>query len=464
MQDVPFLLAMFDALVREATLFAAVCFLFGGIDDVAVDLVYLVRRLRTRNRAEVTLDLLPRPASASRLAVFVAAWDESQVIGAMLRTALARFDHPDYRLYVGTYPNDRPTVDAVAAVAEQDQRVRLVIGAKPGPTTKADCLNAIWAAMVQDEAHDGVPVRAVILHDAEDVVHAGELRVYEHFLANHAVVQLPVLPLRHPRSRIISGHYLDEFAEAHAKTLLVREAVGAGLPLAGVGCAIDRAVLADIARKRGGLPFDPGTLTEDYELGLTVAALGRRAKLAWVREYAGGPPVAIRAYFPHKLAAAVRQKSRWLVGIALAGWDRIGWARAGHFAEHWMRMRDRRATLAVPVLVIAYCALMGWGGAMLLHLVTRTRLPELDGPVRHLLQINVVLLAWRVVARLLFVRQVYGWTEARWSVPRLVAGDIILLMAGRRAAGLYIASLLGKPLHWEKTDHQFPTDAEQPAG
>src|SRR3546814_6182899 len=73
---------------------------------------------------------------AGRIAIFVAAWDESRVIGAMLATALARIEHPNYRLYVGTYPNDRATIDAVIEVARRDARVRLVIGPHPGPTTK----------------------------------------------------------------------------------------------------------------------------------------------------------------------------------------------------------------------------------------------------------------------------------------------------------------------------------------
>ena len=39
-----------------------------------------------------------------------------------------------------------------------------------------------------------------------------------------------------------------------------------------------------------------------------------------------------------------------MTGIALAGWDRIGWGGRQRFGDHWMRMRDRRAPLAVLVL------------------------------------------------------------------------------------------------------------------
>ena len=48
-----------------------------------------------------------------------------------------------------------------------------------------------------------------------------------------------------------------------------------------------------------------------------------------------------------------------MTGIALAGWDRLGWS--GGLAERWMRLRDRRALLAALVLAAAYVALVGWG-------------------------------------------------------------------------------------------------------
>jgi bacteriophage N4 adsorption protein B len=37
------------------------------------------------------------------MAVFVPAWDESAVIGQMLKATLKRLDYPDYRIFVGHY-------------------------------------------------------------------------------------------------------------------------------------------------------------------------------------------------------------------------------------------------------------------------------------------------------------------------------------------------------------------------
>lgn len=453
--------ALIDIGARETLLFAAVGFCIGGIDDLAVDLVYLARLVRHRltrgGRGAVTMRDLPSPEVRGRMAIFVAAWDESAVIGAMLASALARIDHPDYRIYVGTYPNDRPTIDAVAAVAAGDARVRLVIGTDPGPTTKAACLNTLWRALRHDEERDGARVRAVVLHDAEDVVHRDELRLFDRYVDRHMVVQLPVLPLIDPASRLVSGHYADEFAEAHAKQLQVRTALGAALPLAGVGCAITPAALDAIAAQQGGEPFDPGSLTEDYELGLRIAALGGTGMLARVREYPGGPLVAVRAFFPSTLDAAVRQKARWMTGIALAGWDRVGWSRRFDLGEHWMRMRDRRAPLALLVLGAAYLSIIAGALAALLHLIDGHQPPP--EPVPGLIfSIDLALLGWRLGMRAAFTGGAYGWRQAIWSVPRAFVGNVIALLAARRALTRYVGMLRGTPIVWDKTAHAFPAD------
>src|SRR3546814_17937875 len=137
------------------------------------------------------------------------------------------------------------------------------------------------------------------------------------------MVQLPVLPLADPQSCWIGGHYLDEFAESHGKDLVVREALGASVPSAGVGCAINRNMMDRIVAMNGGRPFDEASITEDYELGLKIGALGGRGII--VRLPAGtGSVVATREHFPATLDAAVRPKARWLTGIALHGWDRMG--------------------------------------------------------------------------------------------------------------------------------------------
>lgn len=445
---------LIDAVVREALLFAGVGILLGGVDDLLVDASFIVGRAwkRLRGHQRLCVDDLPASETPGSYVILVPAWDEAAVIGPMVRSTLARLRGPAFQIWIGCYPNDPATIAAVEAVAAEDARVRLVIGPRAGPTTKADCLNTLWLALATAKRP-----RAVVLHDAEDVVHPDELRVFDSLLDRFDVVQIPVLPLVNARHRLISGVVADEFAEAHAKTLVVRAMIGAGLPLAGVGCAIAMPMLEAIAA-RNGTPFDAESLCEDYELGLRVASLGGTGTLARVTEVAGGGVVAVREYFPHRLDDAVRQKTRWMLGIALAGWDRTGWARPLALADHWMRMRDRRGPLAMVVLCAAYLAALAWPVSMTMHWVAVSRPAPFGGLARALLGVNAALLVWRWMVRAAFTKRAYGWREAAWSVPRMVVGNLIALLATRRALLRYFAMLGGRPVRWDKTAHAFPEE------
>ncbi len=440
-----------DVVARELTLFAAVGLLIGGLDDLLVDGCYVVLRAFRRRRRLTVATLAP--AAPMRFAILVPAWDEADVIGSMLRTALGRLGGADYRIFVGCYPNDAPTIGAVRAVA--DDRIHLVIGDRPGPTTKAANLNALWRGLREsDWAAD-----AVVVHDAEDVVHPDELRVFASLLTAHDVVQLPVLPIVARGSPLLSGHYSDEFAESHTKGLVVRSAIGAALPLAGTGFAITTAQLALSAARRGGEPFDANSLTEDYELGLTLAQYGSRGCFARVKDE-DGELVAVRASFPTELNAAVRQKARWMTGIALAGWDRTGWGRPRALGDHWMRLRDRRAPLAMLVLATAYLAMIAWGTAGVAHWLGDTSAPYLPDGIDALLLVNSALLAWRLMMRATFTARAYGWREAIVSPVRFVVGIAVDLMAAPRALIAYLRLLRGAAPVWHKTAHQFPELAD----
>jgi adsorption protein B len=439
-------LALCDLVMREAALFAAWGFLLLGLSDLAVDLLWVGLLVVRRRPAPAGLPLAQRPG---RLAIFVPAWDEAAVIGDMLACAQTAFGGADHLLYVGCYPNDPATIAAVRGAA--GPRVRLVVGPAPGPTSKADCLNRLWERMVEDEAAEGILVKAVVLHDAEDVVHSAELPLFDALIERFDLVQLPVLPLVDPGSRAIGGHYIDEFCEAHGKELVVRAAIGASLPSAGVGCAVSRAALAALTDARGA-PFDPDSLTEDYELGLRLKAIGRPAAFVRLAAGRGRPMVATREYFPATLKAAVAQKARWMTGIALAGWDRLGWS--GGLAERWMRLRDRLSPLAALVLAAAYLALLLWAALAAAQLITGWTMPPFTPLLSFLIAVNSALLLWRLAMRFGFVTCSYGWREGLRALPRAIVGNIIAMMAARRALGRYCAGRVA----WDKTAHNFPSE------
>ncbi len=453
------MLDLIDIVFRELLLFASLGLLIGGLDDVAIDLIWIAHDWWQRHvvfgiRPRATVATLAAPQAPGRIAILIPAWQEHAVIGAMLQRALGRIDHPAFRIYVGIYANDLATAAAVEAVARTDRRIRPVCGGVAGPTTKGECLNRIWQALVSDERVEGVPFKAIVIHDAEDIIHPAELRVFDTLIERVDMVQLPVLPLPDPRSRWIAGHYCDEFAEAHHRQLAARELLGASIPSAGVGCAISRAAMERLAIIGHGKPFDENCLTEDYEIGIRLAELGHGGIFVLLPTTPGGKLVAVRAHFPNRIGPSVRQKARWMIGIALAGWDRLGWR--GHWAEIWMRLRDRRAPFAAVILVASYLSLLLWGISTAGHWITGSHRTPLPAWQAMLLTINGGLLTWRFAMRFLSVRHYYGTLEAFFSIPRMAVSNTIAMLAARRALFEYARLLRGGPLRWDKTEHHFP--------
>lgn len=441
---------------HELLLFAAVFFLIGAIDELAVDLSWLYLKVTGRARTEYlpdnSISASPQDERLSGpVAVFIPTWQESAVIGTTIRHALLVWPHAQLRLYVGCYRNDPATIAAVAAAAAGDPRLRIVIHDRIGPSTKADCLNRLYRALRDDERALDITVSMIVLHDAEDMVDPAALALIDAAMVDADLVQIPVLPVPQAGSTWVAGHYCEEFAEAHGKAMPVRDALAAGMPLAGVGCAISRAAVARLASaKPDGNPFATDCLTEDYELGLGVAQQGGRARFVRKR-HADGRLIATRAYFPARLDQAVRQKTRWIHGIAFQGWDRLGWDRRP--AETWMRLRDRRGPFTALVLAIAYLLLVVsaivWG----LAAVGGGVAPPLSPLLKVLLALNFASFAWRAAWRFAFTAREYGWREGIMAVLRIPVANIIAIMAARRAVMSYVRSLGGTELHWDKTEH-----------
>jgi adsorption protein B len=435
----------------ELLLFAGVFLLVGSLDELVVDFSWAWLRLTGRaksrriDRHELCNQELKGPA-----ALFVPAWNEASVIGFTIAHALAAWPQKGLRVYVGCYANDLPTIEAVLRGAGGDPRLRLVVRDEIGPTTKADCLNRLYAALETDERRSGTRFRLILLQDAEDMVDPAALILMDRAVDDVEFVQLPVLPEPRP-GRWVGNHYCDEFAEAHGKAMVVREAIGAALPGAGVGCGFARSMLARIdATGHGTGPFPVDSLTEDYELGMTIKAAGGRSQFMRVRGE-DGRLVATRAYFPARIDRAVMQKARWLHGIALQGWDRLGWSSGP--GEWWMRARDRRGPLSALVLFAGYALLVVAGMLWIGRLLDLAPPPRPTVLITALLAANFVGLAWRVTMRFAFTAREYGWAEGLRGILRIPLSNVIAIMAARRAIGAYAEWLRGAVSAWDKTDH-----------
>jgi adsorption protein B len=460
----------------------AVIYLVFGIDDLVYDAYYWLRALRRATLDRKKIRPVPREALAMRpeqaLAILVPAWDESAVLEPMLARLNRTIQYQRYRVYVGVYPNDAATRAAAERARDADPNVRVVVLDHDGPTNKADCLNGIWRALRSDEENQRERFEIFVMQDCEDVIHPLAWQLFNWLIPRKDMVQLPVLSLPRHWWQFTAAHYLDEFAQQHSKDLVVREALHRSLPAAGVGVAFSRRAMLALAQDSADGPFRLGSLTEDYDLGLRLRELGLRQIFAryWttserlrkhfftgeLRREPVRELVCVREYFPASLGAAVKQKARWVVGIALQGWRTWGWR--GDWVTRYMFMRDRKvlvtslaAIAGYPVLALI-TALWIWEGAS----IGSVGMITWEGPrgaLWALLAANLVVLAMRVLQRALFTGLAYGPLEAMLSIPRMAWGTVVNALATLRALRLWWRYLKsGEPIGWDKTAHQFPIE------
>ena len=461
-------LDLVDGIARVIALVTGVGISVNVLDDLFVDAHYFAGRLG-RRKSRVIAEQVLRGVEPKRVAMVIPAWKEAEVIEQMLEHNLAGIDYPRdrYDVFCGTYQNDADTQARVDAVARRFPSVHKVVVPHDGPTSKADCLNWVYQGIILAEQRSGRRFDILLMHDAEDVVHPLSLRLYSLLIPANDFVQTPVFSLPLPKARFVSGTYIDEFAEHHLKDMLVREAIGGLVPSAGVGSAFARDAFEQIAVAHGQEPFNVESLTEDYEIGLKFRLAGRKAHFAChTVERREGTKVreefiATREYFPAGFNASIRQRSRWILGISLQTWSQVGWQ--GGLPVLYCLWRDRKTVLTNALLLTAYLLLLYVGVRTLIAHATGgtwtiARIVPARSALALILAFNLVAAGWRAGVKAQLVGRLYGPAHALLTVPRLLLGTLIGVVATMRAVEQYVAHrFAGRPLRWLKTTHAFPT-------
>lgn len=419
--------------------------LISSLDDVFITLAFLFTR---RKPFPWPSDSELRQIPERRIAILVPLWREHRVIGQMLEHNLAAIRYSAYDIFIGVYPNDDATVDAVAEVERRHARVHVVVGSHDGPTSKGDCLNSIYRGMAGFEALRGVHFDIVMTHDAEDLVDPESLRLVNWFSRECAMVQIPVLALPTAIAEWTHGLYCDEFAEYQTKDIPMRQRLGGFLPANGVGTGFERSALEHLAETRGGMIFDPACLTEDYENGLGLHALGYRQIFVPIR-LRNGRPIATREYFPRNFRAAVRQRSRWVAGITLQGWQNHGWR--GAWPQAYWFWRDRKGlvgNLLSPLANILFLA--GLGSKVVFAAIVPLWLSRMCVVTYGVAFVQMAARTWCSA-------RIYGWRFAAGVPVRVAWGNAVNFVATVLAVRQYAAARVQRrSMAWRKTDHVYP--------
>ncbi len=463
----------------------AVLMLISGLDDLIIDIVYWLRRgwrAATVYRAHDRLDYRALYGPAEKpLAIMVPAWHETHVIGKMAELAATTLDYENYHIFVGTYPNDPDTQRDVDEVCARFRNVHKVVCARPGPTSKADCLNNVLDAILQFERRASLRFAGFILHDAEDVISEMELRLFNYLVDRKDLIQLPVYPFTRRWSNFTSAHYLDEFAELHGKDIPVREAVAGQVPSAGVGTCFSRRAMMGLLADGDGIAFDVQSLTEDYDIGFRLRVIGMSEIFVRFRvliDTGAGQPlmtslgksareasvVCVREYFPKTFAAAVRQKSRWIIGIVYQGFKTHRWT--DDLKLNYFLWRDRKGAISNFLSFLASLVFLQITAIWAYQAIVADSYQFLSifegGPwLTTLLFANLVLMTNRLAQRAFFVTTYYGLAEGALSIARLFWGNFINFVANCRAIRQIIQQGDPRRVAWDKTTHDFPTLGEQ---
>ena len=466
-------------------LLLVILYLMTGFDDFVWDLLTLAQRGKYRSQKLDFRKLNDNPPKL--LAMAVAAWKEDNVLGDVIDNIIESTDYPKsmYHIFLGVYPNDRATVEVAYELSERHDNVHVVINELEGPTSKAQNINYVIKKLREFEEERSWYFASLTIHDSEDVIHPFELKVTSYLLDSHDALQFPVFPLmKMPRfsnylENLTTGTYADEFAENHFNTMVSRYTSKAFVPSAGTGFVLSKKTL-DSFGEEDVLPKD--SLTEDYKLSLTlyqkgiriyyvleqVPRIDVRGKLIW-------DFVTTRSIFPSTFKTAVRQKTRWILGITMQSFEfrDIFRTKGISLIGRYSLYKDLKAKVGNMLVMIGYPILVYF----LISLFTSLDPIYPKGSISWYLSLIVtVMMIERQLFRSVAIYNVYGLRSVFFAcffpplLPiRLIWGNIINMTATFRA---YRQKIFGtgkrekrrerkirtpekKKLEWAKTDHVF---------
>ena len=446
---------MIDHWVASLLVPLAFWVLINGLDDLFIDVAGLIAYFRRQVPTEEDLDSVPQ----RRMAIFVALWREHSVIQRMIDNNITRLNYGPVDFFVGAYPNDRLTVEAIQEAMKRYPNVHLSLTPHDGPTSKADNLNWIFQGMLLYEHEHHVRFEMILTHDAEDMIDPDALRWINYYAQSYDMVQIPVLALPTPVEEVTHGIYCDEFAEFQFKDMPARQLLGGFIPSNGVGTGFSRRALDKIAEEYSNRVFEPGCITEDYENGFRIRRLGFAQKFIPIC-FRQGRPIATREYFPLKFLLAIKQRTRWITGITLQSWEYHSCRETlAHLYWFWRDRKGLIGNLVTPLANLLFLAgVSTWTWAHATH--HAWLLARAMSRFSELYAIGLGIQAIQTSIRCGCSARIYG----RWfacGVPvRVLTANVINCVATSRAIASYVhARWTGLPLPWVKTEHAYPNRA-----
>jgi adsorption protein B len=424
-----------------------------GIDDTFIDSLYWLN-LRKYKKTLPTIDKIKNVQEHS-IALVICAWKEYRVIERTLQYAMKNIKYSNYQIFVGLYPNDTETIKVIRRIAEENKRVYACINDKDGPTTKADNLNNVYSKIKIYEAEAGKLFDIILIHDSEDFIHPLSLKLFNYSIMYHGydAAQIPVIPIKDKRGKLIHRTSCDAFAEVHSKDLIVRQSLKVFLPFAGTGMCFKRGIFTTLENKYQQV-FNEINLTEDYELGLKLYKMGYKVRYINMESHMAGMQniIATQEYFPNKFWAAVKQRSRWTAGICFQNWTIHKWE--GTLKNKYFLLRDRKTIFSNLMIILSNTVFVMF---ILYVFHDSLGLQIMEDTVKTSIVLEVLLwcafgfMLSRLLHRFIFTYTWYGYKYAAIGLIRIAVDNVINFFATLRAIKVFMG--LKQKIVWESTEH-----------
>ncbi|MEQ1723491.1 MAG: glycosyltransferase [Pseudobdellovibrio sp.] len=441
------------------TVLISTCYI---LEDVVIDLISLFGRLKPTKLDKSELNKF-KSIPQKKIAVMVANWKEDDIIEHAISGNVNNIDYTNYQFFLGVYPNDLPTLEAAKRLESKFANVKVVVNSIKGPTSKGQMLNEIVKHLIKIDQG----FQALLIHDSEDVIHYQSLNLMNSLLDKYDYIQIPIFSLPVALSKFTAGIYIDEFVEAHTKDLIVRNFFNAGIPSAGVGTILKWESALKVIEKQKGQLFKEDTVTEDYHLGLVYNEMGFKCNFGCfsyeIKDQKTGKTtieyIATREYFPQKIKQSVKQKSRWIAGISLQGFENLKWRSTGFMGSYFL-WRDRKGLfgsfLFVSSFIFTVYFLVTWFTTGVWPWLEYQKLNPLFS---NLMLLNLILAIFRILQRVYLVSKVYTFKTALFVPLRWIFSNFINTASGFSAIYNFSKSkVTGKSLAWTKTEHIVPVE------
>ena len=362
----------------------------------------------------------PLPDEALPAYTIIAPLYREAAVAAELVANLARLDYPRDRLQVLIVleAKDHETQAAFGAL-DLPAGFQVLIAPPGSPQTKPRACN-----VALQRAHGDL----VVIYDAEDAPHPGQLReAAARFAQADADLACLQAPLRiEPDPRFLPDQFALEYAVLFEVFLPALARWGLPFPLGGTS----NHFRADALRAVGG--WDPYNVTEDADIGFRLAARGHRLGVL-ERPTFETSPATLRVWTP--------QRARWIKGHL----QTLAVHARGPAARSPRGLAALVLTLALPVIsshlhgpLFAWLLLQGIGAALDLC----PAVPAMDWMLMYF--------GWTCIA--------IAGTQAQRRAghrqrPLPLLGAIFYWPLQSLAAAKALRQFVVAPFHWDKTPH-----------